>query len=97
MLICHLYHQDHKYLERIDLEIVGLWPVKVQMYRLGFVNKLTVLKTPVSVEYLFMAMSKKSKFIKHLPYISFRLKQMHENGRIDNILKKHLSSFEHSN
>lgn len=80
-------------LERIDFEIVGLWPAKVQMNRFNFTNKLVPLDKVISTEYLFMAMSKKSIFIKYMPYISLRLKQMNESGLIDKIINKHLSTY----
>ena len=79
--------------ERVDFEVVGLWPALIQMQRLGYHEKLTPLKKPVSSENMYMAISKKSPFLKYMTFINTRLKEMHENGTIDKIIKKHIDSF----
>lgn len=77
--------------EKIDFEVVGLWTTLIQMKNLGFENKLSYLKTPVSTENMYIAISKKSKFINDIAYIEQRLKQMHKDGSIDKLIKKYIN------
>jgi len=85
------------YLERIDFEVVGLWSTLIQMKKLGFDNKLAYLKKPISTEYMYVAISKESKFVKHIPYIEKRLEQMHKNGVIDKLIEKYINEYSHIN
>lgn len=79
--------------ERVDFEIVGLWPALIQMQRLGYHKKLTPLEKPVSSENMYMAISKKSPFLKYMSFINKRLQELHEDGTIDKIIKRHIDSF----
>jgi len=77
--------------ERIDFEVVGLWSTLIQMKKLGFENKLSYLKTPVSTENMYIAISKKSKLVNEITYIEKRLEQMHKDGTIDRLINKYIN------
>ncbi len=80
-------------LERIDFEVVGLWSTIIQMKRFGYYDKLTYLKKPISTENMYIAISKKSKFVEYIPYIEKRLEQMHKNGFIDKLIDKYVNQY----
>jgi len=83
--------QNYKKLElgRIDFEPTGLHTGLIQTKRYGYGEKIIALKTPVATNYLYIAMSNKSKYLPYLPQIELGLQKLHTNGTIEKLIKKY--------
>lgn len=83
--------QNYKKLERgrIDFEPTGLYEGLIQTKRYGYGEKIIALKTPFATNYLYIAMSNKSKYLLYLPQIEIGLQKLHENGTIEKLIKKY--------
>ena len=75
---------------RIDYAIDGFYPARILFTKNGLEEKFVPLKTPLQTEYIYIAISKKSRFLKYLPYIDRALLKMRKDGTIDRLVDKHI-------
>ncbi|WP_019616343.1 substrate-binding periplasmic protein [Psychromonas ossibalaenae] len=87
--------QNFKKLElgRVDFGPMGLHTGLIQAKKYGYSGKVVTLKTPVISNYLYMAMSNKSKYLPYLPQIELELQKLHANGTIERLIKKYIDYY----
>lgn len=90
--------QNFKRLEkgRVDFLPIGLYAGMIQAKEFGYEDKVIALKPYLETEGsgdLFMAISKKSEFLKHLPYLDKRLPELHGDGTIQRLIDKYLEDY----
>jgi polar amino acid transport system substrate-binding protein len=83
--------QNYKKLElnRIDFEPSGLYTGLIEVKKYGYGDKIIALKKPFATNYLYIAISNKSKYLSYLAQIESGLQKLHENGSIDRLIKKY--------
>jgi len=80
--------------DHADYMVCGYYPGLLESYKLGLADKVEILPTRLGSEFMFMAFSKKSKFIKHLPYARKRVEELERDGTVARLFKKHLDALE---
>ncbi len=78
---------------RIDAFVTGLYGGILHVKKEGYEGKIIPLETPLRTEYVYIAVSKKSKYLSYLPQIDEKLRELHQNGTIDRLLKKYLDYY----
>ena len=73
---------------RVDYAVAAQYGFLIHARKLGYLNMFEVLPVPVATRKLYFAFSKKSRFIKYIPAINSKLKQLKDNGTIDKIVDK---------
>lgn len=87
--------QVFKMLEKgkIDFTPLGLFTGQIQIEKLKYQGRIVPLDHPITTGYLYVAMSKKSPFLRHLPYISKRLLELRKDGTINRLRDKYVSEY----
>ncbi|MCP4348933.1 MAG: amino acid ABC transporter substrate-binding protein [Desulfobacterales bacterium] len=87
--------QNFKKLEkgRIDFFPTGLYAGQIQIKKSGYSNKIIPLKPYLKTGYLYMAMSKKSGYLKYLPHADKKLKELRENGELARLTDKYIDYY----
>jgi len=87
--------QNFKKLEkgRVDFLPVGLYAGLIHVKQFGYADKVAVLKPYLKTECLYVAMSKKSEYLKHLPYVGRRLLKLHADGTIKRLIDKYIEYY----
>lgn len=78
---------------RVDFLPMGLYSGRIQTKQFGYSDKVTVLKPYLKTGYLHIAISKKSKYLKHLPYVDKRLPELHADGTIKRLIDKYIDYY----
>lgn len=76
--------------DRLDYVICGLYSGRIQTMKMGIQSDIEYLSTPLVTPIAFQAFSKKSKFIKYLPYFSKRISELKADGTIDKLIEKYM-------
>ncbi|MEO1945248.1 MAG: transporter substrate-binding domain-containing protein, partial [Candidatus Thioglobus sp.] len=79
--------------ERIYFTPTGLYTGQIQVKKLGYDGKIIALQNPIKTGYLYVAMSKKSAYLKHLPYVNKRLAELRNDGTIKKLLDKYVDYY----
>ncbi len=79
---------------RVDYFVWGYYPCYINLYINDYKDKIIPLPQHVSEENMYMAFSKKSKYIHLLPEVNRLIMEFKAKGQIDKMVKKHLSKFE---
>jgi polar amino acid transport system substrate-binding protein len=74
---------------RIDFMPLGIVSGKLQIQKLGYHKQIIETLFKLETEYYYLALSPHSELSQHLPYINQRLKQLHENGKIQHLLTQY--------
>ena len=80
---------DKLALSRIDFMPLGIVSGKLQTQKFGYSKKIIVAPFKLKTEHYYIALSSHSELSQHLPYINQRLKQLHQNGKIHQLLTKY--------
>jgi polar amino acid transport system substrate-binding protein len=75
---------------RIDYMPMSRAKAEIQARKIGFRGDVEILPVPIKSEKLYMGISKKSPFLKYLPQINQRLKQLTEQGVYEKLDLKYL-------
>jgi len=78
---------------RLDYAPTGLYAGLLQAKKLGYEEKIIALKKPILTEYLYLAISKKSKFRKYLPEVEKELSKLIANGTIKRLITKYIDLY----
>lgn len=78
---------------RIDAFVTGLYSGLLHVKKEGYAGRIVPLKNPVNTEYLYIGISKKSKYIQYLPQINLKLRELHRNGTIERLINYHLERY----
>lgn len=78
---------------RIDAFVTGLYSGLLHVKKEGYAGRIIPLKHPVNTEYLYIGISKKSKYLRYLPQINQRLRELHRNGTIERLINYHLERY----
>jgi polar amino acid transport system substrate-binding protein len=74
---------------RIDFMPLGIVSGKLQTKKFGYDKQIIVAPFKLETEYYYLALGHHSELSQHLPYINQRLKQLHDNGTIQQLLTKY--------
>lgn len=77
---------------RIDCFVTGHYGGLMNIKKLGYEGKVVPLKNPVRKNYLHVAFSKKSEFLKDIPRIDSKIKELREKGIIGALIQKNVST-----
>lgn len=80
--------------DRLEYVICGLYPGRIQMIEMELKNQIEYLSKPLVTPIAYQAFSKKSKFIKHLPYFNKRIAELKADGTIDKLIQKYMAYWE---
>ncbi len=78
---------------RFDFAPSPLFSGLIQLKSLGLEHRIVPLKHPLNVKRLHIAISKKSPYLRYLPYINKRLKELYDNGTTQKIIQKHFEYY----
>lgn len=86
---------NYKKLEagRIDFCVGGMYAELIEIKSYGFEGKIVPLRNPVKVENTYVAVSKKSPFVKYIPQLEDGLKKLHADGTVDRLISKHIEQY----
>ncbi len=87
--------QNYKKLKRgrIDFCIGGKYAELIQIALYKFEGKVVPLKNSPIVEKTYLAISKKSKFMKYILKLDEGLRKVHADGTLSQLINKHLEQF----
>lgn len=74
---------------RIDFMPLGIVSGKLQTQKFGYSNKIIVAPFKLKTEHYYLALSPHSELSQHLPYINQRLQELHQNGKIQQLLTQY--------
>ncbi len=78
---------------RIDFTPTGLFTGQIQIERFNYKDKIVPLENSIKTEYLYVAISKESPYLKHLPYVNKRLMELGNDGTINKLLNKYIDYY----
>lgn len=76
-----------------DYFIYAMYSGQFESARLGISDKIEYLPVNASVENFYIAISKKSPFVKYLPEINKKLEELVKNGTIDQLIEKYSDKY----
>ncbi len=79
---------------RSDYILWGYYPFLIHIVQTGYKDRIIPLPKNVTVENMYMAFSKKSKYLHLLPEVNRLILKFKAQGQIDQWVKKHLNYFE---
>ena len=82
------------YLGRIEYVVFGLYPGRIKAIEIGLKDEFEYLPKNVITPPAYQAFSKKSKFIKHLPYFNKRIAELKADGTIGRLIEKYMTRWE---
>ncbi|CAD7849384.1 MAG: hypothetical protein [Olavius algarvensis Delta 4 endosymbiont] len=83
-------------LGRLDYVVYGLYPGRIKAIELGLKNEFDYLPKTVITPPAYQAFSKKSKFLKHLPYFNKRVAELKAEGTIGRLIEKYMLLWENA-
>lgn len=76
-------------LGRADYYPFSLHGGALQVRQLGFAGRMTHLATPISSEHVYLAISRKSPYLKYLPQIEAAIAARRADGTVERLIRKH--------
>lgn len=91
--------QNYRKLElgRIECISEGLYTGLINARKFEYEGRIVPLPTPVNAEFMYLSISKKSKYEHYLPQIEEGLKKLRADGTIDKLIKHHLKKCDVTN
>lgn len=83
-------------LKRIDYMPIGALSGELQSKKLGLHDQIMALDYRVSTEFFYLALGKNSILEKHLPYLNRRLKELTQDGTIEELTHFYSQQYIHS-
>jgi polar amino acid transport system substrate-binding protein len=75
---------------RLDYSIYAKYPGKIRLIEMGLTGDIIPLPILIDAPLAFQAFSKKSPFVKYIPYFSRRIKELKADGTVDRLIKKYM-------
>jgi len=79
--------------DRIDCFVTSHYPGLMSIEKHGYKGKIVPLGKSVKIKHLCFGISKKSEYVKYIPQINKRLKELRENGTVGKIIQKNLDFY----
>lgn len=76
-------------LGRVDYYPFSLHGGKIQVQQFGYAGRIAHLPMPISTEDIFIAVSRKSKYIEYLPRIEAAIAARKADGTVERLIRKH--------
>lgn len=76
-------------LGRADYYPFSLHAGMIQIKQMDLESRITYLEKPISAENIYIAISKKSKFLSYLPRIEAAIRARRADGTVDRLIRKH--------
>jgi len=73
---------------RIEVLPLGLYGGSLQALKLGYYNQINYLDRPLVIDSWYVAISKKSPLVKHMPELNQALKKMKDSGEIETLMQQ---------
>ena len=83
-------------LQRIDYMPIGVLSGELQSKKLGFYDQVTALDYRINTEFYYLALGKSNTLEKHLPYLNRRLRELAEDGTIEQLTHFYSQEYIHS-
>ncbi|WP_084628974.1 substrate-binding periplasmic protein [Neptunomonas japonica] len=83
-------------LKRIDYVPIGALSGELQSKKLGLHDQIMALDYRISTEFFYLALGKSSSLEKHLPYLNRRLKELTQDGTIEQLTHFYSHQYTHS-
>lgn len=81
-------------LGRLEYLIYGLYPGRIKTIEMELKNEIDYLPMHVIESNAYQAFSKKSKFLKHLPYFNKRIAELKADGTVLKLIEKYMAYWE---
>jgi polar amino acid transport system substrate-binding protein len=81
-------------LGRLDYVVYGLYPGRIKAIEIGLKTEFDYLTKTVITPPAYQAFSKKSQFLKHLPYFNKRIAELRADGTIGKLIEKYIRQWE---
>jgi polar amino acid transport system substrate-binding protein len=78
---------------RVDFLPIGLYTGQIHVRQLGYADKIAAMDHYLGIEYLYVAISKLSPYLKHLPYVDKRLLELREDGTVKRLIEKYIDYY----
>lgn len=78
---------------RIDFMPLGIVSGKLQTQKFGYSEQITVTPFKLETEYYYLALGRHSELSQHLPYINQRLDELHQSGKIQQLVTKYSKTY----
>ncbi len=79
-------------LGRIDFAPTGLYAGTMRLKKYGYYGRIVPLKKPLKTGYVYMAISKKSKFAEYIFDVDEYIVNLREEGTFKKIIDKNIDS-----
>lgn len=79
--------------DKIDFTPIGLFTGLIQIEKLKYKDRVVPLAHPITTGYLYVAMSKKSPYLRHLPYVNKRLLELRNDGTMIRLRNKYVADY----
>lgn len=76
--------------DRVDYFPFSLYAGQIKIKQFGYEHKFEYLPNPLNQVDVYFAFSKKSKFLRYLPYVEEGIKKYKKNGTVDQLFKKYI-------
>lgn len=80
---------DKLALGRIDFMPLGIVSGKLQTQKFGYSKQIIAAPFSLETEYYYLALGSHSELSQHLPYINQRLRELHKNGKIQQLVTEY--------
>ncbi|WP_051303616.1 substrate-binding periplasmic protein [Psychromonas aquimarina] len=78
---------------RIDFFPSGLYAGRLLLKKYGYEGQIIPLKAPLWRNYIYMAISRRSAYLKHLSYLERRLQELNESGDIELLIDESIDRY----
>ncbi|MBV1909951.1 MAG: transporter substrate-binding domain-containing protein, partial [Kangiellaceae bacterium] len=75
---------------RVEYAVNGLFPGIRDIVRFGLEDRIIKFPVPLITQPSYFAISKQSKFVKHIEYLSKRTRELKADGTIDRLLEENI-------
>jgi polar amino acid transport system substrate-binding protein len=78
---------------RIDFIPLGIVSGKLQTQKFGYTKQIIAAPFKLKTEYYYLALGSHSELSQHLPYINQRLSELHQNGKIQQLVTQYSQTY----
>jgi polar amino acid transport system substrate-binding protein len=78
---------------RIDFIPLGIVSGKLQTQKFGYTKQIIAAPFKLKTEYYYLALGSHSELSQHLPYINKRLNELHQSGKIQQLVTQYSKTY----
>lgn len=78
---------------RIDFIPLGIVSGKLQTQKFGYTKQIIAAPFKLKTEYYYLALGSHSELSQHLPYINQRLNELHQSGKIQQLVTQYSKTY----